>query len=295
MSSITSRLSYANIIASLALFIALGGVSWAAVSLPQASVGNRQLKANAVSSEKVRNGSLLAADFKPSQLPVGPRGLAGTRGIPGPQRRPWRKGRHRPDRRPRREARSQRSGRDERSRAHAPPRTRPISSAASVGRRDARLSAPDNEADAAQANAEWRSSSGGVAAREHMQPRITVAMHTRWTKIARLGREGVASHPCRQLRDCRRRQPPNAASDPSDRRALPRLRVSPVCLLPPRSAATCKRTWLPLAWPSSHACRRRPRCWSGRVATVRRTRRRTAPSVTEQPRRPPSPDCSSPT
>jgi hypothetical protein len=31
---------------------------------------------------------------------------------------------------------------------------------------------------------------------------------------------------------------------------------------------------------------------SGRVATVRRTRRRTAPSVTEQPRRPPSPHCS---
>jgi len=92
MSAITSRLSYANIIASLALFIALGGVSWAAASLPRASVGNPQLKANAVSTEKVRNGSLLAADFKPGQLPPGPRGLAGTQGIPGPKGDPGPRG-----------------------------------------------------------------------------------------------------------------------------------------------------------------------------------------------------------
>jgi hypothetical protein len=84
MSSITSRLSYANIIASLALFIALGGVSVAAVTLPGGSVGNRQLKANAVSTEKVRDGSLLAKDFKPGQLPPTPRGLAGAQGVPGP-------------------------------------------------------------------------------------------------------------------------------------------------------------------------------------------------------------------
>jgi hypothetical protein len=38
--------------------------------------------------------------------------------------------------------------------------------------------------------------------------------------------------------------------------------------------------------------RQRRRCCSGRVATVRRPRRQTAPSVTEQPRRPPSPRCS---
>lgn len=92
MSAITSRLSYANVIASLALFIALGGVSWATVSLPRASVGNPQLKANAVSTEKVRNGSLLAADFKPGQLPPGPRGLAGTQGIPGPKGDPGPRG-----------------------------------------------------------------------------------------------------------------------------------------------------------------------------------------------------------
>lgn len=85
MSLIKSRLSYANMVASLALFIALGGVSWAAVTLPNGSVGNRQLKANAVSSEKIRDGSLLAGDFKRGQLPPGQRGLSGAQGIPGPK------------------------------------------------------------------------------------------------------------------------------------------------------------------------------------------------------------------
>jgi hypothetical protein len=43
-----SRLSYANITATLALFISLGGASYAAVTLPEHSVGPRQLKAGAV-------------------------------------------------------------------------------------------------------------------------------------------------------------------------------------------------------------------------------------------------------
>jgi hypothetical protein len=78
-----SRLTYANVIASLALFVALGGVSWAAVSLPADSVGKRQLKRNAVTSEKVANGSLKAADFA-GRLPAGERGPAGPTGPTGP-------------------------------------------------------------------------------------------------------------------------------------------------------------------------------------------------------------------
>ena len=35
MARITRHLSYANVTASLALFVALGGISWAAVALPQ--------------------------------------------------------------------------------------------------------------------------------------------------------------------------------------------------------------------------------------------------------------------
>lgn len=79
-----SKLTYANVLASLALFVALGGVSWAAVTLPANSVGKRQLKRDAVTSEKVANGGLKAADFAAGQLPTGRRGPAGPIGPAGP-------------------------------------------------------------------------------------------------------------------------------------------------------------------------------------------------------------------
>jgi hypothetical protein len=78
-----SKLTYANVVASLALFVALGGVSWAAVTLPADSVGKRQLKRNAVTSGKVANGSLKGADFAAGQLPTGRRGPAGPAGPAG--------------------------------------------------------------------------------------------------------------------------------------------------------------------------------------------------------------------
>jgi hypothetical protein len=46
----TSHLTYANVVASMALFIALGGASYAAIVLPANSVGPRQLQAGAVHS-----------------------------------------------------------------------------------------------------------------------------------------------------------------------------------------------------------------------------------------------------
>lgn len=45
---LSEKLSYANIIATLALFIGLGGASYAAVTLPANSVGAKQLQPNAV-------------------------------------------------------------------------------------------------------------------------------------------------------------------------------------------------------------------------------------------------------
>lgn len=78
-----SRFTYANVVATLALFIALGGGAYAAVKLPRDSVGATQIKPSAVSSSKVRNGSLLAADFKRGQLPKGPKGDTGPAGAPG--------------------------------------------------------------------------------------------------------------------------------------------------------------------------------------------------------------------
>lgn len=87
------RLSYANVVATLALFIALGGTSFAAVTLAKNSVRsshitNGQVKradlANrAVNSAKVANQSLLAEDFKPGQLAAGPQGPQGAKGDSG--------------------------------------------------------------------------------------------------------------------------------------------------------------------------------------------------------------------
>src|SRR2546423_13101243 len=77
MSKLRSRLSYANVIATLALFLALGGGAYAAFKLPKNSVGSRQIKAYAVNSSKVADGSLISGDFKAGQLSAGPQGLKG--------------------------------------------------------------------------------------------------------------------------------------------------------------------------------------------------------------------------
>lgn len=77
--------SPAMIIALLALFIAMGGSAYAAFNLPANSVGTKQIKNGAVNSEKVKDYSLLARDFKPGQLATGARGPQGATGGRGPQ------------------------------------------------------------------------------------------------------------------------------------------------------------------------------------------------------------------
>jgi hypothetical protein len=79
------RPSPAIVIACVALLLALGGVGWAATALPRNSVGTAQLKNNAVTSSKVRNHSLLRADFKSGQIPRGARGPVGPAGATGPK------------------------------------------------------------------------------------------------------------------------------------------------------------------------------------------------------------------
>ena len=92
MPKIRTHLSYANVVASLALFLAIGGgAAYAATHLAKSSVGPGQLKRNAVTSAKVRDGSLLSADFKAGQLSAGPKGepgQPGQKGEPGPQGAP---------------------------------------------------------------------------------------------------------------------------------------------------------------------------------------------------------------
>jgi hypothetical protein len=52
-----------NTIAYLALFVALGGTSYAAVNLPAGSVGSRQLRNGAVTNRKLAKGSVAAGDL----------------------------------------------------------------------------------------------------------------------------------------------------------------------------------------------------------------------------------------
>ena len=47
-----------NVIAYLALFVALGGTGYAAVNLRPGSVGSRQLRNGAVTNRKIANGSV---------------------------------------------------------------------------------------------------------------------------------------------------------------------------------------------------------------------------------------------
>jgi hypothetical protein len=53
--------------------------------LPNNSVGAVQIKKSAVTGLKVKNGTLMAADFKPGQLPAGPQGPKGEAGPQGPK------------------------------------------------------------------------------------------------------------------------------------------------------------------------------------------------------------------
>jgi hypothetical protein len=68
MTAIRKHLSYANAMATLAVFISLGGGALAALRIPANSVGNRQLKPNAVTGQKVKDASLTGADIKPQSL-----------------------------------------------------------------------------------------------------------------------------------------------------------------------------------------------------------------------------------
>jgi hypothetical protein len=57
-----------NAVALFALFIALGGVGWAATSLPAGSVGTKQLRNGAVTNKKLAKGSITPAKFDRSVI-----------------------------------------------------------------------------------------------------------------------------------------------------------------------------------------------------------------------------------
>jgi len=72
-------LSFSNVVAILALFIALSGAAYAATQLPKNSVGTKQLKKGAVTKAKIK-----PATVKALRGATGPAGPAGTAGPPGP-------------------------------------------------------------------------------------------------------------------------------------------------------------------------------------------------------------------
>jgi len=85
------HITYANVCSSLALFLALGGTSYAAFKLPRDSVGARELRSGSVASSELRDGSIGARD-----LSAGARaslaGSAGPAGAPGPVGAPGQRG-----------------------------------------------------------------------------------------------------------------------------------------------------------------------------------------------------------
>jgi hypothetical protein len=86
------HLTYANVVASLALFLALGGAAFAATQLPRNSVGTGQLKPEAVTAGKIakrtRNQLKGATGPAGAQGPTGKtgaKGATGARGATGPK------------------------------------------------------------------------------------------------------------------------------------------------------------------------------------------------------------------
>jgi hypothetical protein len=84
LARLRKRLTFANVVSLIALFVALGGASYAAVKLKKDSVTAKHLAPNSVGTEEANN--LTKDDFSPGQLPVGetgPQGPPGQDGQPG--------------------------------------------------------------------------------------------------------------------------------------------------------------------------------------------------------------------
>jgi hypothetical protein len=81
--------SLSLIISVVALFVALGGTSYAALTITGKNVRNSSLtgadlKDSSVTGTDIKDASLGAKDFKPGQLVAGARGTAGPAGAIGP-------------------------------------------------------------------------------------------------------------------------------------------------------------------------------------------------------------------
>jgi hypothetical protein len=89
---LTVKLTYANVMATIAMFLAFGGGAYAATQLPSNSVGTKQLQKEAVTPGKLSadakdtlTGPTGATGMTGATGDTGPRGLQGLQGDPGRQ------------------------------------------------------------------------------------------------------------------------------------------------------------------------------------------------------------------
>ena len=88
MQRLRSRFTYANVAASMALFVALGGTSYAVATLPRNSVGPKQMRANSVGVSEIRRGAVRSSELRDRSIRL--RDIAKStrdslQGQPGPQ------------------------------------------------------------------------------------------------------------------------------------------------------------------------------------------------------------------
>jgi hypothetical protein len=81
MGLLRRHLTYANIAASLALFLALGGAAYAATQLPKNSVGTNQIRKEAVTAGKIAKKT--RNQLRGERGPAGPAGATGKTGKTG--------------------------------------------------------------------------------------------------------------------------------------------------------------------------------------------------------------------
>jgi hypothetical protein len=87
---VRQRLTYGNVTATAALFVALGGTSYAALTLPKNSIGSRELRPKSVGTSELKTGAVRSTDIKDRTIAVrdiskgARRELQGTPGPVGP-------------------------------------------------------------------------------------------------------------------------------------------------------------------------------------------------------------------
>jgi hypothetical protein len=81
MKSVRKRLTYANVMSSIAVFLVLGGATaFAAGQLGKNTVGSKQLKKNAVVAAKIKAGAITAAKIKNGAITAGKLGTGAVTG-----------------------------------------------------------------------------------------------------------------------------------------------------------------------------------------------------------------------